>query len=52
MRISIGQESALRPVLIRPEHKRLRTVTISVKENSCKVRLIALQEPVESVSGA
>jgi len=52
MRTSIGQGSALRPVLIRPERKRLRTVTVSVKENSSKVRLKALQEPVQSVSGA
>ena len=52
MRISIGQGSALRPVFIRPGHKPLRAVTVSVKENSSKIRLIALQELVESVSSA
>ena len=52
MRISIGQGPALRPILIRPDHKRLRIVTVSIKEKSSNVRLKALQEPVKSVSGA
>ena len=52
MRIFIGQGSALRPVFIRLEHKRLRANTVFAKENSSKVRLIALQESVKSVSSA
>ena len=47
LRISIGQGSARRPILFRPEHKRLRIVTVSVKGNSSKVPLKASQELVE-----
>ena len=47
LRISIGQGSALRTILFRPEYKRLKIVTASVKANSSKVPLKASQEPVE-----
>lgn len=48
MKISNRQGSALRAVLIRREYKHLKAATITLKRNSSKIQLIALQEPVES----
>ncbi len=48
MKISNGQGSALRAVLIRREYKHLKAATITLKRNSSEIQPIAPQEPVES----
>lgn len=50
MRNSIEQEFIYFFVFIKLKYKRLKVITILVKENFSKIRLIALQESMKSIS--